>query len=460
MNTMTDATGFWAIALLLLLGVGALLIASLVLARRNATAPEPELAQDIRLYREQLATIERDQARGILSDSDAERLRVEIGRRLLESDRAGQKAAAGTAGRGRGEVILSAVIIAATLLAGAAIYMKIGRPGQPDQPLASRISAAAQQIALRPSQADYIRMLAPIIPAEPDPDMAEPLARLRESVDPATSDSIEGLELRARIEAQLGNFAPAIAAQSRLIALRGPAASDQDHSDLVLMLVDQAQGYVSPEAEAALLPGLGLNSRQDLDRVADLLLSAAQGFAPQGEDRRQLEALPDVTLATGPLYLFAGELYAQNGRADRAFALWRLLLENGPAEGFWTSRLAGQVRAAAWVAGAWDYQPPETAAPPALRGPDADALAAASGLNGDETRSMAEGMVAGLKSRLLSEGGSVAEWTQLIRALSVLGQEDEAREVVTLAQKAHPDAAAQAEIGAAAQTIGTIGTLP
>ncbi len=460
MGNSGDLTGFWLIALVLAGGIAVLLIASLVLARRHQR--EPELAQDIRLYREQLAGIERDAARGILSAEDAGRLRTEIGRRLLESDRrnpGGSGTGSGAQGNGGTGLWLPAGIIFAALAAGVAVYLKLGSPGVPDQPIGLRIALADQRISNRPSQAEYVAMLPPVEPMQPEADMVEPLQKLRETVDPARSDSLQGLELLSRIEARLGNFPDAILAQTRLISLRGDAASASNYGDLVLMLVDQAQGYVSPEAETAVITGLGLASRADLDRIADLLLAAAQGFSPQGPEREVLNNLPPVSAETGPLFLFGGEIYAQGGRPDRAFALWRPLIEAGPQDAFWVPRLRDQIRAAAWYAGAWDYQLP--AGPEgATRGPDASAIAGAAGMEGAEVRDMAEGMVTGLSTRLLAEGGSGAEWAQLIRALTVLGRDDEAREMLALAVKAHPEGEARATIDAAGQAIGQTERLP
>ncbi|MCL4066803.1 c-type cytochrome biogenesis protein CcmI [Pseudomonas sp. GX19020] len=458
MDGLGDATGFWMVAAMLAGGIAILLTLSLFFARR--TPPEPELARDVSLYRQQLAGIGKDEARGALAGAEAQRLRAEIGRRLLEADRQNRRAVS-DAGSPRDLVLAAAVIVIA--VAGAVfLYLQLGRPGQPDLPMATRLAEAEARMATRPSQAVYVANLPPIIPAEPEPDMVEPLQKLRETVDPAVTDNLQGLGLRATIEARLGNYADAIRAQRRLIEVRGAEASATDYSFLTLLLVEQASGYVSPEAEAEVVRGLGLDGRAGLDRVADLLLAAAQGFQPRGEDRAVLTALPPVSEATGPLFLFAGELYAQGGRPDRAFALWRPLIEQGPLDGFWVPRLRDQIRAAAWFAGAWDYQLPEAeaaAGDQALRGPGAEDIAAAAGKSEAEISEMAAGMVAGLGARLQSEGGSGAEWAQLIRGLVVLGRMDEARDMLTRARSAWPEepgesgAAERALIEAAAKAI-------
>ncbi|WP_112309765.1 c-type cytochrome biogenesis protein CcmI [Pseudogemmobacter bohemicus] len=445
MDGIGDATGFWVVATVLAAGIAVLLILSLVFARRNAA--EPELARDIGLYRQQLTGIGRDEARGVISAAEAARLKTEIGRRLLDADRQDREAAARPADARA--LLLATVLIVLAIAAAAVLYQRLGRPGQPDLPMATRIAEADNRMATRPSQAVYVANLPPMIPAEPEPDMVEPLQRLRETVDPAVSDNLQGLGLRATIEAQLGNYPDAILAQTRLIQVRGVDAGTADYSFLTLLLVEQAEGYVSPETEAAVVKGLGLADRAALDLVADLLLAASQGFQPRGGDRATLNSLPPVSDSTGPLFLFAGELYAQGGRPDRAFALWRPLIETGPQDAFWVPRLREQIRAAAWFAGAWDYQLPE--AP--LRGPDAAAIAAAAGKSEAEIGEMAEGMVAGMNARLQSEGGSGAEWAQLIRGLVVLGRADEARERLEMARKAWPDGPDRALIEAAGRAL-------
>ena len=87
---------FWIIA-----AAGAALV-TVLLARaltRGASAPaETGAAHDVQVYRDQLAEVERDVARGVLPEADAIRVRTEISRRILAADAAGQNtpAASGT----------------------------------------------------------------------------------------------------------------------------------------------------------------------------------------------------------------------------------------------------------------------------------------------------------------------------------------------------------------------------
>ena len=75
--------GFWIVTL----GLAVLCCAVLVRAilRHRATAA-PAAAYDLQVYRDQLKDVERDVARGVISDEDAERLRTEVSRRVLAAD--------------------------------------------------------------------------------------------------------------------------------------------------------------------------------------------------------------------------------------------------------------------------------------------------------------------------------------------------------------------------------------
>jgi hypothetical protein len=57
--------------------------------QRRAAGPAAT-AFDVQVYRAQLLEVDRDVMAGRVSEPDAERLRVEISRRILEADRAGR----------------------------------------------------------------------------------------------------------------------------------------------------------------------------------------------------------------------------------------------------------------------------------------------------------------------------------------------------------------------------------
>ena len=87
-----------------------------------------------------------------------------------------------------------------------------------------------------------------------------------------------------------------------------------------------------------------------------------------------------------------------------------------------------------------------------------DGLAAAeAGLNGAAPQPTADdiaAMVDGLAGRLESDGGSVAEWTQLVRSRLVLGQTELAQAAYDEARAAYPDAADRLELDVLAADNG------
>ena len=77
---------FWAIAAVLAGMVAVILVQAL---RQAADAGDEH--PDLKVYRDQLAEVDRDLDRGTLAPEEAQRLRVEVSRRLLDADKVVQK---------------------------------------------------------------------------------------------------------------------------------------------------------------------------------------------------------------------------------------------------------------------------------------------------------------------------------------------------------------------------------
>ena len=268
--------GFWLTAI----GLAALAALALVAALlRGRAAAEPVAAYDLRVYRAQLAEVERDLARGVLSPEDAGRARVEISRRILEADREMKAAGAGPAGARRGDWMLGAAVALAVVAGSVALYGHLGAPGAADLPLAERLEALDTQHAARPGQAAAEAAMGPETeetPAGMDAEYRALVEQLRTLVAQRPGDA-EGNAILARHEAAMGRFRAAHAAQARTIAARGDAASADDHAQLAEFLIMAAGGYVSPEAEAALSAALARNPRQPLARYYAGLMFARPG---------------------------------------------------------------------------------------------------------------------------------------------------------------------------------------
>jgi cytochrome c-type biogenesis protein CcmH len=409
-----DAMTFWAIVLVMTLGVGLLMARAL---RTDAPAAAPAASHDLQVYRDQLATVDRDVARGVVPEDEAERLRTEIARRILHADREMREGSGVAAISG---AAWPSVAVIAILLGGAALlYREIGAPGYPDLPIAARIAQADALRAGRPTQAEAEALAAKTRPARPAPDaeIAGLMDKLRDITAKRPND-LEGHRLLARNEAGLGNFSAAAAAQAQVIQLLADKGGPDDYAALADLRVLAAGGLVTAEAEEALAETL----RRDP--------------------------------ANGTARYYLGLMHAQTGRPDITFRLWRALLEEGPENAPWIPVIRRDIVALAQAAGV-DYAPPSAPGTAALPGPSAGDVAAAADMSAEDRQQMIRTMVEGLNDRLAAQGGTPEEWARLIGALGVLSETDRARAIWSEAQAKFADQPeALATIRAAAAQVG------
>jgi cytochrome c-type biogenesis protein CcmH len=85
-------------------------------------------------------------------------------------------------------------------------------------------------------------------------------------------------------------------------------------------------------------------------------------------------------------------------------------------------------------------------------------LAAANGDVGQMDDDAIKGMVESLAARLASEGGTIDEWTRLVRSRLVLGQGEEAQKAYQAARAAYPDAGERQELDVLAADNGLMVT--
>jgi cytochrome c-type biogenesis protein CcmH len=376
---------FWIITGGLAVAV-ALLLAIALRSGRGAGAIPPA-AYDLQVYRDQLNEVERDLARGIVSEADATRVRTEVSRRILAADAAMQDTA--QTETGGGPWLTAAVIAAGVVAASFALYLQLGAPGYGDLALKDRVEMAEALRTDRPSQQTAEDSLpAPQTPTDASPDYVALVEQLRTTVA-NRSDDLQGHILLAQNEANLGNFPAAARAQAQVLRIKGEAATVDDLTDYGDMLILAAGGYVSPEAEG--------------------VLRAALARDPQNPTARY----------------YLGLMMAQTGRPDVAFRAWDQLLRAGPPDAPWITPILAQIEEMAIRAGV-NYQIPEIGAG---RGPTQDDIDAASALSPAERMEMIGSMVSGLSDRLATQGGPVEDWAQLITALGVLGRYDQARAI-------------------------------
>jgi cytochrome c-type biogenesis protein CcmH len=366
--------GFWAVAASLAAAVTAVLVAA---ARAAPKARGRSTDADLAVYKDQLAEVDRDLARGTMGTEEATRLRAEVGKRVIEADRTrrADEVPPGSARIG----VIAGLILAVIVPGGLALYWGLGAPGYADMALGPRLKALDAGIAARPAQEAELQRLGKVRDPALDARLAEDLT--------AASDP-EALQEQFRTRFEAGEMQAAVRVQERLLAVRGEAADSNDHANLALALVAEAEGYVSPEAEAELRASLQVDMGNELAR-----------------------------------YL-VGEMFLQGGRYDQAFRFWRPLAEGGTPGSPWVSSIRARIGQVAELAGI-HYALPEASGP----GPSAEDMAAAAGKTPEERQAMIEGMVGQLSDRLATEGGTVEDWNRLIRSLAVLERLPEAQKI-------------------------------
>jgi cytochrome c-type biogenesis protein CcmH len=190
------------------------------LARRDR---DLRSGSDLAVYRDQLAEIQRDRAAGRVGESEAEAAQVEVSRRLLAAADAeaatARPAPAPTATRRRRAVAMAALI--ALPLCSAGIYLTLGSPSLPDQPLAAR---------------------------DKDQSIDSLVAQVETHLTRNPQDG-QGWEVIAPVYLRLGRFDDAIKARRNAIAFAGET-SDR-FSGLGEAIAAGANGVVTAEAKSA-----------------------------------------------------------------------------------------------------------------------------------------------------------------------------------------------------------------
>lgn|SRR5499426_1249896 len=303
----------------------------------------------------------------------------------IERDRAAGRIAEREAEAARVEV--SRRLLAAADVAGA-------QAGEP-KPSATwrRGAAAVAALVLLPFGAvGLYRVLgAPDLPDEPlaarsqAPTEQRSLATLISQVEAHLARNPEdgrGWEVLAPVYMRLSRFDDAVTARQHALRLLGSTV--QREVELGEALAAQANGVITESAKA----------------------SFERALAMDGSDVRAR--------------FYMGLAAEQEGRRPDAAAIWRDLLATAPAGAPWAEFIR---RALARV----EDTP---------SGPSERDMAAAAELTPQQRSEMVRGMVERLAERLKHDGSDVEGWLRLVRAYTVLGDRDKAREAATEARRA------------------------
>lgn len=399
---------FWIIIIAMALLV-VLWLAAAMRRARDETLPDAS-DFDLQVYRDQLAEVDRDVARGVVPAEDAARMRTEISRRILSTDGSAPHAASSaTAGTQR---VLTGLMALFLIGGSVLLYRELGAPGYGDLALSKRIAFAEEMRANRPDQATAVAGQ----PQRTAPEGATEefmvlMDRLRETVQ-NRPDDLQGHLLLAQNEARIGNFTAAAQAQEAVLRLKKEDLRAEDITDYAELLILAAGGYVSPEAETALRAAL---ARNDDD---------------------------------GRARYYIGLMMVQTGRPDVAFRIWDTLLRRGPEDASWIRPIRAQIMDVASLSGV-NYSMPEVGSG-AGQGPSLDDIEAASQMTAEERMEMIGGMVDGLSNRLATEGGPPQDWARLITSLAIMGNPDQSLAVYKNAMQVFGDDPTARDIIAAA----------
>ncbi|RUT87965.1 MULTISPECIES: c-type cytochrome biogenesis protein CcmI [unclassified Mesorhizobium] len=261
---------FWVIAAILTLGASLAVLLPLAASAKGASSSGEH---DLEVYRDQLSELDRDAARGLIQPAEAAEARAEIARRILRLDNAGT---AGGANPGRASItarLVATVAVLAVPLVSWGLYVQLGSPDLPSQPLSERL-------AKNPA----------------DSSVDELVARAEAHLAANPTDG-RGWDVLAPVYLRMQRFSDAAGAYRNAIRLDGDSAVRQ--AGLGEAIASAAGGIVSADAQDAFEAALKL----------------------------------DPANAKASFYLAMA--LAQEGRAKEATTAWQAMLGRLPPDSPW-----------------------------------------------------------------------------------------------------------------------------
>lgn len=370
---------FWIFAALMT--AGAILALALPLLRGRARATDAA-EYDIEVYRDQIAELERDHDRGLVTDDEMEAARTEIARRMLAADahlreKAGEARAPGNAGR-----IAAAVLTVALPVVAVVFYLEVGSPGAPDMPLAQRTDLPSR--------------------GQEDERVRQQITALTREAEANPADAETWLQL-ASAYTTVEMFGDAVSAYRKAISL-GPVSDDVE-ADFAETLIMAAQGTVTPEART--------------------IFEAQLKKSPQDPRSQYYLGLADY----------------QAGKTQEALDRWASLVAASPADAPWLAIVRQNLARAANDLGLDVAKVTPDPLPARGGGAGAPQLtpeqrAQMESMTPEERQAMIRQMVDGLDAKLRDNPMDLAGWQRLIRARVVLGEHDAAQDALRRALEA------------------------
>lgn len=254
----------------------------LVPMARARKAAHSSAAADEAVYRQQLEEIDRDLERGLIESAAADAARTEIARRLLAANERQKQGPAPSSGSSIGYRLTQILAFLAIPVSALGLYLFLGSPNMPDQPLAARLAAPPE-----------------------NQSVAELVARAERHLADNPEDG-KGWAVLAPIYMRMNNPQASANAYANAIRLLGPSA--QFLTDMGEALTMANEGIVTDQAREVF------------------------------EDAVKLDAG-----AVKPRFFLAIAL-GQEGKKKEAIEAWESLLEGVDPNAFWVPAAREELR--------------------------------------------------------------------------------------------------------------------
>ena len=334
-----------------------------------------DYSHDMEVYKDQLAELDRDEAGGLISGTEAAYARAEIGRRLLA---ASEKSSAETVSndadnaktaliRNRPNWVAIALIMIIVPVVGIGLYRYTGQPTLRDQPLQERMANVGRDEPLLLASVENRLMKNP--------------------------EDGKGWDLVAPIYFRIGRFDDAQNAFANAIRILGP--SGPRLSGLGETMVASQQGMVSEDARKAFEDALKLEPNDPKSRF------------------------------------YVGLALEQENKKDEALAAYNDLVKVSPPDAPWLELVNQHIAIVNGTAPAADN-------PNAPGNPTAADVQAAQGMAAGDRDQMIRNMVAGLDEKLKADPNNFDGWMRLVRSYAMLKDTVKAQDALTRALAAFP----------------------
>ncbi|MBF2716707.1 c-type cytochrome biogenesis protein CcmI [Agrobacterium vitis] len=272
---------FWVEIAVLTFAVAAAFLLPLTRAQQRGERETRDGAMAV--YRDQLQELERDRAGGLISAEQVDYARAEIARRLLAADKGDETQAVKSAPRKTSRNGLAqAFVVLLVPAVGLGLYLALGSPGLPSQPLQARLENPGNDMSLLIAQAERHLMQKP--------------------------DDGAGWDVLAPIYLQQNRMGEAELAFRNAIRLKG--ASPERLNGLGEALIAQSDGVVTDAARDLFSQSVALN--RDNPRATYYLALALEQSGKRDEALAAFKAIAAQSPPNAPWQPLVARHIARN----------------------------------------------------------------------------------------------------------------------------------------------------